>query len=510
MSSKLPKLVKRFDGKIPGSGTRSNHQKLAHVTAGQLLEKRAEAEFACKNLEDNIKIAEQKIKTLLQMKVLEDAAFEESYIKRAMLMARSSLSYNQSKTCRDVKERAKTITTNLSSNVVEEVSSPAQSFIFNPSAKNLESSMKSSLKRCLESDGELMSPKVILDMVTKYSCKERLKHIMDIQNEVKHEVSKFVESINVEEDAQKLSKALEKLEIGLVALTPLEQHIKEFTLQNAQMVLVEQDLINENKRLERELQELLQNNPDMTSNVQKLMAAEQSAVLHFHLESLNEGNQNFQKNESEKARMLKKISVLLKELEELRFCVMKDLSSMESILTHQQNLVDDMLEIGKSSEDFGEMLEIEKCVQTLISNIYSMSLKPTTVNVNLAAPQEIIESSDMKALFRQLQLLQTHEVENLQKQTEALEQFKGEMSKLNETLQKDAALVLKSVCEAQNLYLDRASASKDFVEKLDSCKENFVEKKLAIDSARIGSDLTLQEWIDHFTESFPEINCISE
>ncbi|XP_059490561.1 uncharacterized protein LOC132205498 isoform X2 [Neocloeon triangulifer] len=517
MSTKIPKLSTRPSAKAPNSsrgGLQASKKDeipteiRVQNNLDEFLTRKVEAEHSCRGLEESIKLLEQKIPSIIEMQEAEEIAFKEKIQKTLLLEAKGLLCQNQADICKELVNQAAKINQKLSCKLSDEVSSPEQSLVFNHNTKQLESSLKSLLRRCLVSTESSVSSQAIKDMVKNFSCQERLQYIQEIQDEVKNEVSNYVDSIDLERDAQKLSEELEKLEIGKVALVPLENHIKDFAIKQARAVLDEQDLIHENNKLERQLQELLLNNPDMASDAKAVLDVEQTEILQKHLNALSLENHEFSHIESEQEQMLKKIISLHKKLEELRYSVMKDLSSMESISTHQQKLVDDMHEIDKSCTEFGKMLDIEKHNLALIKILCSTPMSLTKINTQ--SEPVTADLAGAKAMLRQLEMQQKHEKLCLQEQSEAFTTLKINMGIHRETLKREAAVVQKNVCEAQNLYLDHASAPKEFNEKLQNWKENAVEKMLAEDTTRSVNDLALQEWIDLFTESFPEINCLSE
>lgn len=110
--------------------------------------------------------------------------------------------------------------------------------------------------------------------------------------------------------------------LGEMALRPLDSHIKEFAIKNARYVLDEQDMANENKKLEKELQELLTNNPDASARIQTLMDLEQSEILESHLHQLRLENHSCGASELQQEQTLKKIFLLHKELVREFFCSM--------------------------------------------------------------------------------------------------------------------------------------------------------------------------------------------
>jgi hypothetical protein len=185
---------------------------------------------------------------------------------------------------------------------------------------------------------------------------------------------------------------LEKLDIGKMALHPLDFHIKDFSVKHARCVLEEQDLMHENRRLENQLDELLQNNPEIALRVKEQLAFEHSKQLEETLQQLNLQNHKSAGLELEQDKLLKKISTLNKELVsnyylsfivetgeiylifqgELRMSIMKGVSTLESLSIHQQTLLDEVHGGGQSSKDFDKMLEIEGQLLLLMKKLYSM------------------------------------------------------------------------------------------------------------------------------------------
>jgi len=85
-------------------------------------------------------------------------------------------------------------------------------------------------------------------------------------------------------------------------------------VKHARSVLDEQNLIHENKKLERQLDELLKNNPELTLEIKAMVEVEQAEVLERNLQQLKVDNHHSSNTEFEQEKALKKIMTLQKNL----------------------------------------------------------------------------------------------------------------------------------------------------------------------------------------------------